>query len=58
MQNAHERHYAPQVRQTDSYAMQHQEQSIDALEKSIEKLEDVLAALGWEPELEPNLPEP
>ncbi len=39
-------------------AIQHQEQSIDALEKSIEKLEDVLAALGWEPEPEPNLPEP
>ncbi len=37
-------------------AMQHQEQSIDTLEKSIEKLCDALAALGWEPE--PNLPEP
>ncbi len=34
-------------------AIQHQEQSIDALEKSIEKLEDVLTALGWEPEPEP-----
>ncbi len=30
-------------------AIQHQEQSADALEKSIEKLEDALSALGWEP---------
>jgi hypothetical protein len=30
-------------------AIQHQEQSIDALEKSIEKLEDGLSALGYEP---------
>ncbi len=57
MQNAHERHYAPQVRQTDSYAMQHQEQSANALEKSIERLEDALTALGVEPEPnEPNSP--
>ena len=32
-------------------AMQHEEQSIDALEKSIEKLYDALTALGWEPNL-------
>ncbi len=31
-------------------ATQHEEQSIDALEKSIEKLEDALSALGYEPE--------
>jgi len=31
-------------------AIQHQEQAIDALEKSIEKLEDALSALGYEPE--------
>jgi len=31
-------------------AIQHQEQVIDALEKSIEKLEDALSALGYEPE--------
>jgi len=31
-------------------AIQHEEQSIDALEKSIEKLEDALSALGYEPE--------
>ncbi len=35
-------------------AMQHQEQSADALEKGIEKLEDALLSLGWEPEPEPN----
>ncbi len=39
-------------------AMQHQEQSADALEKGIEKLEDALLSLGWEPEPEPNEPEP
>ncbi len=32
-------------------AIQHEEQAIDALEKSIEKLEDALSALGYEPEL-------
>jgi len=31
-------------------AIQHQEQAIDALEKSIEKLKDALSALGYEPE--------
>jgi hypothetical protein len=31
-------------------AIQHQEQAIDALEKSIEKLKDALNALGYEPE--------
>jgi hypothetical protein len=36
-------------------AIQHEEQSLDTLEKSIEKLYDALAALGWEPEPEPNL---
>jgi len=37
--------------------MQHQEQSANALEKSIEKLEDALTALGVEPEPnEPNSP--
>ena len=30
-------------------AIQHEEQSIDALEKSIEKLKDALSALGYEP---------
>lgn len=30
-------------------AIQHQEQSINTLEKSIEKLKDALAALGWQP---------
>jgi len=34
-------------------AIQHEEQSIDALEKSIEKLEDALVALGFE--IEPTL---
>jgi len=38
-------------------AIQHQQQSADALEKSIEKLEDALTALGWEPEPQPE-PEP
>jgi len=31
-------------------ATQHEEQSIDALEKSVEKLKDALSALGYEPE--------
>ncbi|MHC4462499.1 MAG: LamG domain-containing protein [Planctomycetota bacterium] len=31
-------------------ATQHQEQAIDALEKSVEKLQDALNALGYEPE--------
>jgi hypothetical protein len=39
-------------------AMQHQEQSADALDKSIEGLYDALDCLGWEPEPEPNVPEP
>jgi len=34
-------------------AIQHEEQSIDALEKSIEKLKDALSALGYEPEPPP-----
>ena len=52
MQNAHERRHGHprRVRQTDSYAMQHQEQSANALEKSIERLEDSLAGLGVAPE--------
>lgn len=36
-------------------AIRNEERSLDALEKSIEKLYDALAALGWEPEPEPNL---
>jgi hypothetical protein len=37
--------------------MQHQEQSANALEKSIERLEDALTTLGVEPEPnEPNSP--
>ncbi|MHC4912688.1 MAG: LamG domain-containing protein [Planctomycetota bacterium] len=36
-------------------AMQQQEQSADGLTRSIDKLEDVLLSLGWEPEPEPNL---
>ncbi len=35
-------------------AMQHGEQSLDALDKSIEKLIDALEALGWEPEPVPE----
>jgi len=35
-------------------AMQHQEQSMDALEKSIEKLEDALSSLGVVAEPEPE----
>ncbi len=34
-------------------AIQHQEQAIDALEKSLEKLKDTLSALGYEPEPPP-----
>ncbi|MHC4462430.1 MAG: LamG domain-containing protein [Planctomycetota bacterium] len=34
-------------------ATQHEEQAIDALEKSIEKLKDALSALGYEPEPPP-----
>ncbi len=37
-------------------ATQHEEQSIDALEKSIEKLEDALSALGYEPPPPPPPP--
>ncbi len=37
-------------------ATQHGEQAIDALEKSIEKLEDALSALGYEPEPPPPPP--
>ena len=38
-------------------AIRHEVQSIDTLEKSIEKLEDALSALGYEPALlEPNQP--
>jgi hypothetical protein len=35
-------------------ATQHEEQAIDALEKSIEKLQDALSALGYEPEPTPS----
>ena len=44
------------ARQGIRSAMQHQEQSAGALAKSIERLYDVLTALGWEPEPEPNEP--
>jgi hypothetical protein len=39
-------------------AMQHEEQSIDALEKSIEKLEDVLSALDYDPPGQATNPNP
>ena len=39
-------------------AIQHEEQSIDALEKSIEKLEDALSALGYEPVGQATNPNP
>ncbi|UCF43964.1 MAG: hypothetical protein JSV99_03305 [Planctomycetota bacterium] len=46
------------ARQRIHSAMRHQEQSASALQKSIEKLEDALLSLGWEPEPEPNEPVP
>jgi hypothetical protein len=39
-------------------AIQHEEQSIDALEKSIEKLEDALSALGYVPVGQASNPNP
>ena len=39
-------------------AIRNEERSLDALEKSIEKLEGALTALGWEPVLAPNEPDP
>ena len=39
-------------------ATQHEEQSIDALEKSIEKLEDALSALGYNPAGQATNPNP
>ncbi|NIP25430.1 MAG: hypothetical protein GWN67_13760 [Phycisphaerae bacterium] len=39
-------------------AIQHQELSKKTLEKSIEKLEDALAALGWQPPPPPPIPLP
>ncbi len=44
------------ARQEIHIAIQHQQQSADALEKSIKGLYDALTALGWEPEPEPNEP--
>jgi hypothetical protein len=46
------------ARQRILSAMQHQGQSADALDKSIEGLYDALDSLGWEPEPEPNVPVP
>jgi len=46
------------ARQRIHSAMQHQGQSADALDKSIEGLYDASDCLGWEPEPEPNEPEP
>jgi hypothetical protein len=39
-------------------AIQHEEHSIDALEKSIEKLEDALSALGYDPAGQASNPNP
>jgi tetratricopeptide (TPR) repeat protein len=39
-------------------AIQHEEQSIDALERSIEKLEDALSALGYDPPGQAGNPTP
>ncbi|NIP25719.1 MAG: hypothetical protein GWN67_15480 [Phycisphaerae bacterium] len=39
-------------------AIQHEEQSIDALEKSIEKLKDALSALGYDPAGQASNPNP
>ena len=36
-------------------AIQHQEQSVDTIEKSIKKLEDALRTLGWQPQPDPDL---
>ena len=41
------------ARQKTLSAMQHEQQTIDALSKSIKKLFDALAALGWEPDVIP-----
>ena len=46
-----------QAKQKIHSAIQHEQQSTDALEKSIKKLEDALTALGWEPIPEPE-PDP
>ena len=46
------------ARQEVHSAVQHEEQAAGALEKSIDNLYDALFSLGWEPEPEPNLPEP
>lgn len=46
------------ARQRIHSAIQHQEQSAGALERGVEQLEDALLSLGWEPEPEPNEPEP
>lgn len=45
------------ARQQIHSAIKDQERSMNTLDKSIEKLEDALSALGWEPEpeLDPNL---
>ncbi len=43
------------AKQKTHSAIRNEERSLDALEKSIEKLYDALSALGWEPEPEPNL---
>lgn len=43
------------ARQEIHSSIQHEELTIKALDRSIEKLEDALAALGWQP---PQPPEP
>ena len=43
------------AKQKINSATQHEEQSIGALEKSVEKLEDALSALGYEPDTAANI---